>query len=90
MLGNYGFCVIGLQPVVGIAVIMIAVPPIQLPDDIEQKLLDGQRLRATHDLMTRRGISLDNAQVLIGRWLFDRLTGGNPLKSPKKERPGQA
>jgi hypothetical protein len=69
---------------------MIAVPPIQLPDDIEQKLLDGHRLRATHDLMTRRGISLGGAQVLIGRWLFDRLTGGNPVMAMIKRRPGQA
>jgi hypothetical protein len=69
--------------------IMIAVPPIQLPDDIEQKLLDGQRLRATHDLMMRRGISLGGAQVLIGRWLFDRLAGGNPAMAMIKRRPGQ-
>lgn len=46
--------------------------PTQLPDDIEQRLLDGQRLRATHDLMERRGINLDDARALIGRWLFER------------------
>ena len=47
-------------------------PPSQLPDDIEQKLLDGQRLRATHDLMERRGITLNEARELVGRWMFDR------------------
>jgi hypothetical protein len=35
---------------------MITIPPAQLPDGIEQKLLDGQRVRATHDLKERRGI----------------------------------
>jgi hypothetical protein len=46
--------------------------PTQLPDDIEQKLMDGQRLRATHDLMARRGISLDAARTIVGRWLAER------------------
>ncbi len=46
--------------------------PTQLPDDIEQNLLDGQRLRATHALMERRGVTLDDARVLVGRWLFER------------------
>jgi hypothetical protein len=51
---------------------MTAKPPAQLPDDIEQKLLDGQRLRATSDLMERRGITLNEARALVGRWLFER------------------
>jgi hypothetical protein len=51
---------------------MTVKPPAQLPDDIEQKLLDGQRLRATHDLMERRGIPLNKARELVGRWLFER------------------
>lgn len=46
--------------------------PTRLPDDIEQKLIDGQRLRATYDLMARRGISLDAARTIIGRWLAER------------------
>jgi hypothetical protein len=45
---------------------------VQLPDDIEQRLLDGQRLCAINDLAERRGITLDEAGMLIGRWLFDR------------------
>ena len=44
--------------------------PTQLPDDIEQNLLDGQRLRATYALMERRGLTLNDARVLVGRWLF--------------------
>lgn len=52
---------------------MTATPPdFRLPDDIEQKLIDGQRLRATHDLMERRGITLNDARLLVGRWLFER------------------
>jgi hypothetical protein len=47
-------------------------PPAQIPDDIEQKLLDGERLRATGDLMERRGITLDEARELVGRWLLER------------------
>lgn len=46
--------------------------PVQLPDDIEQKLIDGQRFRATADLMERRGISLNAARTVVGRWLFER------------------
>jgi hypothetical protein len=45
-------------------------PTTQLPDDIEQKLLGGQRVRATHDLMERRGIRLEGARMLVERWLF--------------------
>jgi hypothetical protein len=44
----------------------------QLPDDIEQKLLDGQRLRATCDLMERSRVILDEARELVGRWLLER------------------
>jgi hypothetical protein len=51
----------------------------QLPDDIEQKLQDGQRLRATYDLMERRGITLDEARMLVGRWLFERQQAGPAL-----------
>jgi hypothetical protein len=51
---------------------MTAKLPTRLPDDIEQKLLDGQRLRATHDLMQRRGLALNDARELVGRWLFER------------------
>jgi hypothetical protein len=51
---------------------MTAKLPIRLPDDIEQKLLDGQRLRATHNLMERRGLGLNEARELVGRWLFER------------------
>jgi hypothetical protein len=51
---------------------MITIPPTQLPDDIEQKLLDGQRVRATHDLKEWRGITLNGAHTLVGRWLFER------------------
>jgi hypothetical protein len=46
-------------------------------------VLDGQRLRATCDLMERRGITLNEARELVGRWLFERqqrarLTQGRP------------
>jgi hypothetical protein len=51
---------------------MMITPPVHLPDDIEQKLLDGQRLRATHDLMEQRGITPEGACMLVGRWLFER------------------
>ena len=44
---------------------MTAKAPTQLPDDIEQKLLDGQRLRATWDLMERRGVTLNEARELV-------------------------
>jgi hypothetical protein len=58
-------------------------PPAPLPDDIEQKLLDGERLRATGDLMDRRGITHDEARELVGRWLFERRQAGTgPKPSP--------
>ena len=46
------------------------------PDDIEQKLHDGQRHRATLDLMARRAITLEQAHNLVGCWLFERKTAG--------------
>jgi hypothetical protein len=48
---------------------MSETPDFRLPDDI---LLDGQRMRATPDLMRRRGITLYEARELVGRWLFER------------------
>jgi hypothetical protein len=51
---------------------MMIPPPVKLPDDIEQKLLGGERLRATHDLMEQRGITPEGACMLVGRWLFER------------------
>jgi hypothetical protein len=47
-------------------------PETRLPDDIEQKLIDGQRLRATYDLATRRGIGMGEAKTVVGRWLAER------------------
>jgi hypothetical protein len=46
------------------------------PDDIEQFLLDGQRLRAVYALMQRRDMTLNESRSEVGRWLFERnLTG---------------
>jgi hypothetical protein len=62
----------------------------QLPDDIEQKLLDGQRRWATSDLAERRAITLDEARLQIGRWLFDRqqaLQGGALYGRRRGDRP---
>lgn len=47
-------------------------PAAHLPDDIEQMLLDGERLRATHALVERRGMALDDARALVGQWLSER------------------
>jgi hypothetical protein len=47
-----------------------------LPDDIEQKLLDGQRLRATYDLIERRQITANEARILVGKWLHQRQQSG--------------
>jgi len=48
--------------------------PILLPDDIEQKLLAGQRLRATHDLIERRDhLSMTTIVDGIAVPLFDGL-----------------
>ncbi len=35
----------------------------QFPGDIEQKLMDGQRLRAIHDLMVRHGVVLPQTRA---------------------------
>ena len=55
--------------------------PIQLPDDIEQRLRDGQRWQGTRDLMARRRITLGEAQTLVARWLYENLATPNPSKS---------
>lgn len=46
----------------------------RLPDDIEQYLLDGQRLRAAYAVMLRRNLSVIEARTVIGRWLHERST----------------
>jgi hypothetical protein len=46
-----------------------------LPDDIEQFLIVGQRLRATYALMDRRRLAFDLACEIVGRWLFERQRG---------------
>lgn len=43
-----------------------------LPDDIEQYLTDGQRLRATVELAERRQVSIEEAIEMVSRWLFYR------------------
>lgn len=60
--------------------------PTQLPDDIEQKLPDGQRLRATHDLMARRGISLNAARTIVGRWLAERAARNGAAPAGSRDR----
>jgi hypothetical protein len=50
----------------------------QLPNDIEQKLADGQRLRATHDLMERRCITPNEARERVGHWLFEQRAKLSP------------
>jgi hypothetical protein len=52
--------------------------PIGLPDDIKQKLLDGQRSRATHDLAERRRCTVYEARMLVSRRLFARGLAGPP------------
>jgi hypothetical protein len=37
-----------------------------LPDDIEQRILDGQWACAVHALVTRRHITLEEARSAIG------------------------
>jgi hypothetical protein len=61
---------------------MTAKQSAQLPDDIEQKVLNGQCLRATYDLMERRGVTLDEARELVGRWLYERQQGV-PRSNPR-------
>jgi hypothetical protein len=43
-----------------------------LPDDIEQFLINGERLRAIVVLAERRRISMQEASELVERWLFNR------------------
>jgi hypothetical protein len=47
----------------------------ELPDDIEQFLIDGQRLRATVALAERRAISFEEARELINHWILYRERG---------------
>jgi hypothetical protein len=47
-----------------------------LPDDIEQLLLDGRRHDAVYALMHRRHMTRNEARAEIGRWLFERNLGG--------------
>ena len=55
----------------------------RLLDGIEEKLINGQWLRATHDLMERRGIDLTTARTAIGRWLWERgQNRGRPANEP--------
>ena len=49
-----------------------------LPDDIEQLLIVGQRLRATVALAERRKISFEAARELVGRWLAERRRSRRP------------
>ena len=44
---------------------------LNLPDDIEQRLIDGHRSFATYELMARMGISLEEAKKIVGTWLSD-------------------
>ena len=44
----------------------------ELPDDIEQYLIDGQRNRAIWALMERRRIPVGQAHELVGLWLSER------------------
>jgi hypothetical protein len=43
---------------------------VNLPDDIEQFLVAGERLRATEALMERRQVSSERAAEIVGAWLF--------------------
>lgn len=47
----------------------ITMHPLQLPDNIQQRLLDGQYTRATYALMERYAIPIDQAWLLLTRWL---------------------
>jgi hypothetical protein len=44
----------------------------QLPDDIEQRLLDGYLDLAAMELEKRNGITRDEADGLIRRWVWAR------------------
>ena len=59
----------------------------QLPDDIEQRLIDGLVDRATNDLAHRRKIKFGEAAELIRGWLADRqqaIQGPTPLFGRRK------
>jgi hypothetical protein len=56
----------------------IRMRPLQLPDDIEQRLLEGQHTRATHALMERYAIPPDQARKLLTRWLDEHRTNRTP------------
>ncbi len=60
----------------------------QLPDDIEQRLIDRQSHRAAVDLANRRKIRFYQAVELINGWLFDRQQGiqGNHFGRRKNHR----
>jgi hypothetical protein len=57
--------------------------PLQLPDDIEQRLIDGQFARATHALMERYAIPIDQAWLLLTRWLDEHRTNPTPNGPPE-------
>jgi hypothetical protein len=46
-----------------------------LPDDIEQRILDGRWACAVQALVTRRNISLEEARTAIGDWLREHAHG---------------
>jgi hypothetical protein len=48
-----------------------------LPDDIEQRILDGQWSCAVHALVIHRGITLEEARSAIGDWLRERAAEGD-------------
>jgi hypothetical protein len=48
-----------------------------LPDDIEQRILDGQWVGALYALVTRRNITLEEARSAIGDWLRERAMKGD-------------
>ena len=58
----------------------------RLPDDIEQRLLDGQMARAVIDLAKRRLITRDDAAKLIRRWVSERrqMAEGSPMSGRRK------
>jgi hypothetical protein len=63
----------------------------KLPDDIEQSLLDGRRLRATTlDLALRRGIRFSEARKLVRRWLFERQQAEQSEPPPDDAPPPDA
>jgi hypothetical protein len=61
----------------------ITMHPLQLPDDIEQRLLEGQYTRATYALMERYAIPIDQAWLLLTRWLDEHRTNPTPAGPPE-------